>query len=150
MDDVPYKVGVPSLPLEIGERLTLGCGVLDGLDEEHVEVIAAGDLFLDAEDGGLELLYQDVLFGALPLHEVQNMLSRVGVWPCGDPAISEDLCAGGRGEVGAVFDCYNEGLLRGDQAKGGNARGSGGNSICRAGMQWCHLVKFCGASACCR
>ena len=65
MDDVPYKVGVPSLPLEIGERLTLGCGVLDGLDEEHVEVIAAGDLFLDAEDGGLELLYQDVLFGAL-------------------------------------------------------------------------------------
>ena len=39
-----------------GERLTLGGGVLDGLDEEHVEVIAAGDLFLDAEDGGLELL----------------------------------------------------------------------------------------------
>ena len=102
--------------MEIGERLTLGRGVLDGLDDEHVEVVAAGDLFLDAEDGGLELLYQHILFGALPLHEVQNMLPRVGVWPCGDPAISEDLCAGGRGEVGAVFDCYNESLLRGDQA----------------------------------
>ena len=33
-----------------------------------------------------------------------------------DPAILEDLCAGGRGEVGAFFDCDNEGLLRGDQA----------------------------------
>ena len=85
IDDVPYKVGVPGLPLEIGERLTLGRGVLDGLDDEHVEVVAAGDLFLDAEDGGLELLYQHILFGALPLHEVQNMLPRVGVWPCNDP-----------------------------------------------------------------
>ena len=93
--------------MEIGERLTLGRGVLDGLDDEHVEVVAAGDLFPDAEDGGLELLYQHILFGALPLHEVQNMLPHVGVWPCGDPAILEDLCAG---------DCDNEGLLRGDQA----------------------------------
>ena len=93
--------------MEIGERLTLGRGVLDGLDDEHVEVVAAGDLLLDAEDGGLELLYQHILFGALPLHEVQNMLARVGVWPCGDPAILEDLCAGGRGEVGAFFDCDN-------------------------------------------
>ena len=88
----------------------------DGLDDEHVEVVAAGDLLLDAEDGGLELLYQHILFSALPLHEVQNMLPRVGVWFCGDPAILEDLCAGGRGEVGAFFDCDNEGLVRGDQA----------------------------------
>ena len=75
-----------------------------------------GDLFLDAEDGCLELLYQDVLFSALPLHEVQDVLLCVGVWPCGDPAIFEDLGAGGRGKDGAVLDCDNEGLLRGDQA----------------------------------
>ena len=41
VNDILHEVGGPSLPLEVGERLTLGCGVLDGLDEEHVEVVAA-------------------------------------------------------------------------------------------------------------
>ena len=82
----------------------------------HVEVVAARDLFLDAEDGCLELLYQDVLLGALPLHEVQDVLLRVGVWPCGDPAIFEDMVADVCRKVGAVLHRDDEGLLRGDQA----------------------------------
>ena len=44
------------------------------------------------------------------------MLLRVGVRVCGDPAIFEDLGAGGCCEVGAVLHRDDEGLLRGDQA----------------------------------
>ena len=44
------------------------------------------------------------------------MLLRVGVWPCGDPAMFGDLGTGGRSEVGAIFHCDDEGLLRVDQA----------------------------------
>ena len=85
VDDVLHKVGGPGLPLKVRKRLALGCGVFDGLDEERVEVIAAGDLFLDAEDGGLELLYQNIL-----LDEVEDMLLRIGVWCGGHASIFED------------------------------------------------------------
>ena len=47
VNDILHKVGGPSLPLKVGERLTLGCGVLDGLDEEHVEVVAAYPAILE-------------------------------------------------------------------------------------------------------
>ena len=77
---------------------------------ERVEVIAAGNLLLDAEDGGPELLYQNVLLGALPLHEIEDMLLRIGVWRRGDSSIFEDLGSGV-----PVLDCDNECLLRGDQ-----------------------------------
>ena len=52
-----------------------------------------------------------------PLHEVEDMLLRIGVRCGGHVLISEDLGSGGCREVGAVLDLdRDEGFLRGDQA----------------------------------
>ena len=65
---------------------------------------------------GLELLNQNVLPGALPLHEVEDVLLLVRSGASREALVLDDLCSGGGGEVGAILDCYHEGLLRRDQA----------------------------------
>ena len=110
------------LDLTAAPRLTLEVpvgDVLDGLDEELVEVVLVRELFLDVEDSDFfEVLEESVFLGLLPFGQVEKVTGAIDRSPRPRTSWKAEEAAAllWCHEVFAVWGGDDEGLLSWDEA----------------------------------